>query len=56
MVSMWEKSISLKKGMMQVSDAITHAVDAPAEPKKDPEWRALHDKYTKELKDLKVCL
>ncbi len=45
----------LKWGVtLQVSDAISHAVDAPAEPKKAPEWRQLHDKYSKEMLPLKV--
>lgn len=38
---------------VEVSDAISHAVDAPAEPKKAPQWRQLHDKYTKEMTPLK---
>ncbi len=44
--------------VLQVSDAISHAVDAPAEPKKAPEWRQLHEKYAKEMLPLKAshCL
>ena len=41
--------------LVQVSDAIAHAIDSPAEPKRAPEWHALHDKYTKELAAAKVC-
>ncbi|KAL3147257.1 platelet-activating factor acetyltransferase activity protein [Trebouxia sp. C0010 RCD-2024] len=40
---------NLRKYSKEVSDAIAHAVDSPAEPKKAPEWHALHEKYTKEL-------
>lgn len=38
---------------VEVSDAISHAVDAPAEPKKAPEWLQLHEKYVKEMLPLK---
>ena len=40
--------------VFQVSDAISHAVDAPAEPKKAPEWLQLHEKYVKEMLPLKA--
>ena len=39
---------------LQVSDAVAHAVDAPAEPKKDAGWRAFHDQLAKEMQATKV--
>ena len=39
---------------LQLSDAVAHAVDAPAQPRKDGGWQEFHDQLVKEMAATKV--
>lgn len=40
--------------LLQLSDAVAHAVDAPAQPRKDGGWQKFHDQLVKEIAATKV--
>lgn len=40
--------------LLQLSDAVAHAVDAPAQPRKDGGWQKFHDQLVQDIAATKV--